>query len=233
VVSEQIVDRQLVKKGTEVVTQILIKWFGLPVSSAACMWVHGVDCYGQSTAEDPSPFSSTHLFFLCHKAIHDSILQLLVPRHLDVCFSMIVKIAAVLHGDYTHLQLQKPIVYTLMQAGRFTDAHKVLKKFPLYGVTPNIFTFNSPHLGFLIKLLCESNRLCKSCGCQSDLATSTMLIHLLCRRLPFEEAFVELEHMFERDHVTVHHFPSGHLLRSFNWNQSRFGHQLALIGFVT
>jgi hypothetical protein len=33
VVPEQIVDRSLVKRGNEAVTQILIKWSGLPVSS--------------------------------------------------------------------------------------------------------------------------------------------------------------------------------------------------------
>jgi hypothetical protein len=33
VVPEQIVDRRLIKRGNEAVTQILIKWSGLPVSS--------------------------------------------------------------------------------------------------------------------------------------------------------------------------------------------------------
>jgi hypothetical protein len=38
----------------------------------------------------------------------------------------------------------------------------------------------------------------RNSGFEPDLATSTMLIHLLCRRHHFEEASVEFEHMFER-----------------------------------
>ena len=59
-------------------------------------------------------------------------------------------------------------------------------------------------------MLCEANwrelvvqmiKEMKVNGFESDLATSTMLIHLLCRNHRFEEACAEFEDMFRRGHV--------------------------------
>lgn len=40
--------------------------------------------------------------------------------------------------DSTDLVTCNPVVHPLIHAGRFRDAYKLLEKFPIYGVTPNI-----------------------------------------------------------------------------------------------
>ena len=79
------------------------------------------------------------------------------------------------------------------------------------GHTPDRLTY---HL--LLKMLCEEERLdlavqvskeMRVRGYDRDLATSTMLIHLLCKMHRLEDAFGEFEDDTKRYSSTIPYFP--------------------------